>query len=470
MARSITVIPARANRPQHNENIETHQKRVAAYCRVSTDQAEQLSSYEAQVNYYTTYITNHPDYEMAGIYADEGISGTNTKKREQFNKMIEDCKAGKIDMIITKSISRFARNTLDCLNFVRTLKELGIGVLFEKENINTLDSKGEVLLSILSSLAQDESRSVSENSTWGIRRRFEQGKVTVNHKKFVGYDKDENGNLIINEKQAKIVKRIYTDYLNGKGPNRIVKELEKDGVPNWNGLAKWYESSIRKMLSNEKYKGDALLQKTYTVDFLSKKRVVNNGEVPQYYVEESHPAIIDKEMWEAVQLERERRRAYAEKYNIQKMDYITNTNPFAGRIICGCCGGVYGRKVWNSNDERLKRSIWRCSSKYKVKGKIGCTNRHIDDEILHTAFVNAFNAVLESREYFISKWNEQLNSEDILKRVTAKRFITIFKNAEPLEQFDTELYFKLVEKVVVYEDSRLIVSLLDGSEIECGIE
>ncbi|WP_034847181.1 recombinase family protein [Ruminiclostridium josui] len=285
----------------------------------------------------------------------------------------------------------------------------------------------------------------------------------------MGYDKDESGNLIINEKQAKIVRRIYTDYLNGKGPNRIVKELEKEGVPNWNGLAKWYESSIRKMLSNEKYKGDALLQKTYTVDFLSKKRVVNNGEVPQYYVEESHPAIIEKETWEAVQLEKERRRAFAEKYGLKRGDYATTENPFAGRVICGCCGGVYGRKVWNSTNERLRRIVWQCNNKYATKGKKGCDNRHINDEVLYMAFVSAFNTVLENREHFMSKWNEQINSQDILKRVTAKRFIDIFKDVEPLQQFDAELYFKMVEKITVYEDSRLIVSLLDGSEVECGI-
>ena len=466
MARSITVIPARANRPQLDESIETHKKRVAAYCRVSTDQAEQLSSYEAQVNYYTSYITNHPDYEMAGIYADEGISGTNTKKREQFNKMIEDCKAGKIDMIITKSISRFARNTLDCLNFVRMLKELGIEIIFEKENIRTLDSKGEILLTVLSSLAQEESNSLSQSSTWGIRRRFEQGKVIVNHTKFMGYDKDENGNLVINEKQAKVVRRIFSDYLNGKGTNRIAHALEKEGIPNWNGKAKWYESSIRKMLSNEKYKGDALLQKTYTVDFLSKKRVVNNGEVPQYYVEESHPAIIDKEIWEAVQLEKERRHAFATKYGQQKVDYSTTDNPFAGRVLCGCCGGVYGRKVWNSTNERLRRIVWQCNNKYATKGKKGCDNRHINDEVLYMAFVSAFNTVLENREHFMSKWNEQINSQDILKRVTAKRFIDIFKDVEPLQQFDAELYFKMVEKITVYEDSRLIISFLDGYDWE----
>ncbi len=470
MARSITVIPARANRPQQDENIETHKKRVAAYCRVSTDQAEQLSSYEAQVNYYTSYITNHPDYDLVKIYADEGITGTNTKKREQFNKMVEDCKSGKIDMIITKSISRFARNTLDTLNYVRMLKELDVGIIFEKENISTLDSKSEVLLTILSSLAQEESFSISANSKWGIRRRFEQGKVIVNHTKFMGYDKDENGNLVINEKQAKTVRRIYTDYLNGKGTNRIAYELETEGIPNWNGKSKWYEGSIKKMLSNEKYKGEALLQKTYTTNFLTKKRVENKGEIPQYYVEESHPAIIDKDTWEAVQLEKERRKAFIDKYNIKRLDYTTNDNPFIGRVICGCCGGTFGRKVWNSSDERLKRIIWQCNNKYAVKGKKGCNNKHINDEVLYMAFGSAFNAVLENREHFLDKWGEQINSEDILKRVTAKRFINIFKEVEPLERFDIELYFKLVEKITVYEDSRLIVSLLDGSEIECGIE
>lgn len=443
---------------------------MAAYCRVSTDQLEQLSSYEAQVSYYTTFINNSPEYEFAGIFADEGISGTNTKKREQFNKMIEDCKVGKIDVIITKSISRFARNTLDCLNYVRLLKDLGIGVIFEKENIDTLDSKGEVLLSILSSLAQDESRSISENSTWGIRRRFEQGKVAVNCTKFLGYDKDEKGNLVINEKQAKIVRRIYTDYLDGKGPNRIAKELEEEGVPNWNSKAKWYESSIRKMLSNEKYKGDALLQKTYTVDFLTKKRVENNGEIPQYYVEESHPAIIDKDMWEAVQLEMERRRAFAEKYNIGKLEYATVKNPFAGRVICGHCGSTFGRKVWNSTDERLRRVVWRCNRKYKVKGKKVCENRHIDDNVLYQAFINTFNAIIENKDYFMEKWKKEMESDSVLARYKTKQFISIIAEAEQVEEFDMDLYFKIVEKMTVFEGHKIVVNLLDGTEVECASE
>ncbi|ACV63051.1 Recombinase [Desulfofarcimen acetoxidans DSM 771] len=418
----------------------------------------------------STFINNHPDYEFAGIFADEGISGTNTKKREQFNKLIEDCKAGKIDMIITKSISRFSRNTLDCLNYVRQLKDLGIGVIFEKENINTLDGKGEVLLSILSSLAQDESRSISENSTWGIRRRFEQGKVTINHTKFLGYDKDEDGNLIINEKQAKIVRRIYTDYLNGKGPNGITRALEAEGVPNWNGKVKWYESSIRKMLSNEKYKGDALLQKTYTVDFLTKKRVVNTGQIPRYYVEESHPAIIDKDMWEAVQLEMERRRAFAEKHGIKKIDYATADNPFAGRVICGHCGSLFGRKVWNSTDERLRRIVWRCNGKYPAKGKKGCESRHIDDRVLYQAFVDIFNTLVKNKNYFFDKWKGLQESDNPLRRYKAKQFSKIITETGQIKEFDIALYFAFTEKVVLYDEGRVIVGLLDGTEVECIIE
>ena len=467
MAKNITVIPARPSRASLAEDLQPQKKRIAAYCRVSTDQEEQLSSFEAQVSYYTSYIERHPDYECAGIYADEGISGTNTKKREQFNRMIEDCKAGKIDGIITKSISRFARNTLDCLNYVRQFKDLGIGVTFEKENIFTLDSKGEVLLSILSSLAQDESRSISENSTWGIRRRFEQGRLFINATKFLGYDKDKNGNLVTNERQAKIVRLIYREFLDGKGANRIARDLEKDRVPNWHGKAKWYESSIRKMLTNEKYMGDALLQKTYTVDFLNKKRAENTGQVPQYYVEDSHPAIIDKEMWEAVQLEIERRRDFARKYSIQKLECTTEDNPFAGRVICGSCGHAYGRKVWNSTDDRLRRIIWRCNGKYVVKGEKGCESKHIDDGVLYQAFVDVFNAMIENKAYFTGKWQEGLKSDNLLKRYKSRQFLELSLSWQKIDEFDIDLYFALVEKITVVGRKQLIVSLLDGTEVEC---
>lgn len=227
------------------------------------------------MRFYTESINSNPEYECAGIYADEGISGTNTKKRDEFNRMIADCRAGKIDRIITKSISRFARNTLDCLNYVRELKALGVGITFEKENIDTLDAKGEVLLTILSSLAQDESRNISENSTWGIRKRFEVGQHKMSTARFLGYDTDESGKLVVNKKQAKIVQRLYMEFLHGKTTDYIKRIFEREGVVNWNGSTKWQATTLASMLENEKYKGDALLQKSYTADFLTKKRVMN---------------------------------------------------------------------------------------------------------------------------------------------------------------------------------------------------
>ena len=230
MARSVTVIPARNRQASGHRAAPQKKIRVAAYCRVSTDQEDQLHSFEAQVDYYTKYINDHENYEMAGIYADEGISGTNTKKREQFKRMIADCEKGKIDLVITKSISRFARNTQDCMMYSRKLKNLGIGIIFEKENINTLDSTGELLFTILSSLAQDESRNISENCKWGIRTKFKNGEMHLNTFKFLGYDKDENGKLVINKEQAKTVRRIYRDFLIGINPAQIAKELNTEGV------------------------------------------------------------------------------------------------------------------------------------------------------------------------------------------------------------------------------------------------
>lgn len=222
------------------------------------------------------------------------------------------------------------------------------------------------------------------------------------------------------------------------------------------------------MLSNEKYKGDALLQKTYTVDFLTKKRVENNGEVPQYYVEESHPAIIDKEMWGAVQLEMERRRAFAEKYDISKFDYATVDSPFAGRVICGHCDSTFGRKVWNSTDERLRRVVWRCNKKYAVKGKKSCENKHIDDRVLYQAFINTFNAMIEKKDYFIEKWKAE--DRDVLKKYKAGQFIKILEGTEKIKEFDMDIYYRVIEKMTVYQGNKIIVGLLDGTEVEVVVE
>ena len=305
---TVTMIPARKRVGNALRREDQPRKlRVAAYCRVSTDSDEQATSYEAQIAHYTELIGKNPAWEMAGVYADDGISGTNTRHREEFNRMIDDAMAGKIDMIVSKSISRFARNTLDCLKFIRKLKEKNIPVFFEKENLNTMDATSEVLLTIMASLAQQESQSLSQYVKLGLQYRYQQGKVQVNHNWFLGYTKDENGQLIIDPEQAEVVRRIYREYLEGASMTQIARGLEADGILTGAGRARWYNSTVNKILRNEKYYGDALLQKTYTRDFLTKSRVKNEGIVPQYYVQGDHEPIISKEMFLLVQEEIARR-------------------------------------------------------------------------------------------------------------------------------------------------------------------
>ncbi|MFK4475701.1 DNA invertase Pin-like site-specific DNA recombinase, partial [Paenibacillus sp. RC73] len=286
-AKKVVVVPIKTM--DIVEGIQTIQKKkVAAYCRVSTDSEEQKESYTNQVNHYTQYIQNNLEWEMADIYADEGITGTSTKNRTQFHRMIQDARNGKLDLILVKSISRFARNTLDLLKYVRELKSLGVAVFFERENINTLDTTGEVLLTILSSLAQDESRNISENSRWGILRGFQNGKVFCNTNRFLGYDKDEHGELVINEPEAEIVRRIYEEYLDGKSYQAIARGLMRDHIKTVTGGDTWWDSSITLILTNEKYYGALLQQKTVTVDFLTHKRVRNKGQEQQYLIEDNH--------------------------------------------------------------------------------------------------------------------------------------------------------------------------------------
>ncbi len=438
---------------------------MAAYVRVSSDHEEQLLSYENQLNYYRNYINNNPLYEFVNIYADEAITGTNTKKRDGFKQMIQDCRDGKIDIIITKSISRFARNTLDTLIYVRELKNLGIGVIFEKENIDTLDAKGEVLLTILSSLAQDESRSISENSTWGIRKRFEAGQFKMSTKRFLGYDNDENGNLIINPKQAKIVKRIYEEFLSGKTVEYIKKMFEREGVKNWHGKAEWHVSTLQSILQNEKYKGDAILQKSYTVDFLTKKRVKNKGEIQRYCVEEDHEAIIDASAWEATQLEFQRRKQYMKEHGLKAYSMNVEKNPFSGKIICGSCGKAYGRKGWTSSNGI--RNVWQCSERYKKKGVMGCSNRHVDEETLEKAFISAWNSVIENIDNYREKWILQSESDDTWVREKAKQYLEISdRGIRLIEKFDIDLMLKVLECIEIFEDGRLIVRFYDGSDVE----
>ena len=353
---NVMVIPARRQVGNTARQQDAKPKlRVAAYCRVSTDSDEQATSYEAQVEHYTEFIQKNPEWEFAGIYANDGISGTNTKNRDEFNRMIEDCEAGTIDMIITKSISRFARNTLDCLKYIRQLKDKNIPVFFEKEAINTMDAKGEVLITIMASLTQQESQSLSQNVKLGLQFRYQNDQVQVNHNHFLGYTKDADGNLIIDPEQAEVVKRIYREYLEGYSMDRIAKGLEADGILTGAGKTKWWTSTINKILRNEKYIGDALLQKTYTTDFLNKTRVKNNGIVPQYYVEGNHEAIIPKDIFLQVQEELVRRRVVKTSANGKKRSYSCN-HCFAQIVICGECCEMFRRIHWNNRG--CKSIVW----------------------------------------------------------------------------------------------------------------
>ena len=329
--------------------------------------------------------------------ADDGITGTNTKKRDEFNRMIEECHAGNIDMIITKSISRFARNTLDCLKYIRELKDLNIPVFFEKEAINTMDSKGEVLLTIMASLAQQESQSLSQNVKLGIQYRYQQGKVQINHNHFLGYTKDADGNLVIDEAQADIVRRIYQEYLQGLSMDKIAAGLEADGILTGAGKTKWYTSTINKILRNEKYIGDALLQKTYTTDFLTKKRIKNNGTVPQYYVEGDHEAIIPKDIFLLVQEELIRRRVVHTSENGKRHCYSCK-HCFAQIVFCGECGEFYRRIHWNNRG--CKSIVWRCCSRLENTGH-ACHSRTVNETLLEQVVIDAINRVLCQKDDFL---------------------------------------------------------------------
>lgn len=315
--------------------------------------------------------------------------------------MIDDALSGKIDLIITKSVSRFARNTVDTLTTVRELKDKGVEVYFEKENIYTMDSKGELLITIMSSLTQEESRSISENVTWGQRKRFADGKVSLPYKQFLGYEKGEDGLPKIVEKEVAVIRLIYRLFLEGKTPTGIAKYLTLNKIVSPAGKEVWQESTVRSILKNEKYKGDAMLQKSFTVDFLTKKKKINEGEIPQYYVENSHPAIITPEVFDLVQQEIKKRK--------NTKGYKTGGRCFSGKIVCGECGSFYGSKVWHSNS-KYRRVIWQCNSKFKNNEK--CSTPHIYEDKLKQAFVDAFNSILKNEDEILQGY------ETIIKALT----------------------------------------------------
>ena len=379
--------PARAAAPRRSGK-----QRVAAYCRVSTDSEEQLNSYTAQKNYYTQKIEENPDWEMAGVFADEGLSGTSMKKRKEFNRMIAACKRGRIDMILTKSLSRFARNTVDCLKIVRLLKAQGIGVMFEKENINTLTESSEFLITLFSGFAQAESESMSRNIIWGKQKSGEAGHVAFQYKKLLGYRRGPDGGPEIVPEEAEMVRRIFRRYLEGASLGDIKKELEADGVPTAEAVEGWSYQVIRNILTNEKYCGDALLFKTRTLDPISKKTVKNTGEWPMVYIEGNHEGIVPKAVFLRVQEEMARR---ASKRKVMQKHGRTEQGKYSGRyaltelLVCGECGSPYKRCTWARNGK--KRIVWRCVSRLEFGTKYCHHSPTLDEDRLHRAILGALN-------------------------------------------------------------------------------
>ena len=524
MAKRVTTIMPTLVRFTEAPIAEHRKRKVAAYARVSTDSDEQFTSYEAQIDYYTQYIKARDDWEFVQVYTDEGITGTSTKHREGFKQMVADALEGKIDLIVTKSVSRFARNTVDSLTTIRQLKDKGVECFFEKENIWTFDGKGELLITIMSSLAQEESRSIFENCTWGQRKRMADGRVSVPFDHFLGYERGENGELVINEEQAKTVRLIYDLFLQGLTPHTIANRLTAMGILTPRRKAKWNQGTVRSILTNEKYKGDALMQKCYTADFLTKKQVPNNGVLPQYYVEGDHEAIIPPETFELVQQEMLRRNNRDNRYS--------GVDIFASRIVCGECGSYYGAKVWHSNS-KYRRIIYRCNHKYH-DGKT-CSTPNLTEDEIKSSFVAAVNKLIANKGEVIANLEamsqtlfgtevlecarEKLSAEmDLLQnmiqaaiaenahialdqaayqkrfdkmrekyedakrqhddikqqiadktsaRVAASRFIGTLKKMDGLiTEFDPSLWGSLLDHVAVYSKEDMRYTFKDGTEIK----
>ena len=396
-APNVIVIPAKVETPQEQE--KRRHLRVAAYCRVSTDSEEQLSSYENQLSYYTEKIMKEPGWTMAGVFADEGITGTSTCKRKEFLRMIRQCRQGKIDMILAKSVSRFARNTVDTLNFTRELRSLGIPVIFEEQNINSIYPESEFLITLHGAFAQAESESTSSRVRWGKQQAMRSGHVTINYKNLLGYEKGPDGKPAIVPEQAETVRFIYDRYLAGDSIREIKAALEGQGIPTVSGKAEWMASHIRSILTNEKYCGDVLLQKNFIQDCISKKVIPNTGQLPKYLIQNHHEGIVSRETFDAVQLEMARRNA---KAGATRKSTPTGRGKYSGKhvlsklLFCGECGTAYRRCVWTQRG--VKRPVWRCVSRLDYGKKFCTQSPTLDEEPLQQAVLAAVNAVMLDRD------------------------------------------------------------------------
>ena len=408
--KKIIVIPAKNESPQ--EQVKKRNLRVAAYCRVSTGDEEQLTSYENQKAFYTEKIIKNPEWTMVDIFADEGITGTSTCRRKDFLRMIRQCRQGKIDMILAKSVSRFARNTLDTISYTRELRSLGIAVIFEEQNINSIYPESEFLIALHAAFAQSESESISANVRWGKRQSIKDGKVTFQYKTLLGYEKGPDGNPVIIPEEAETVRQIFEWYLAGKSVRDIRLALVAGGFRNAVGTTDWTTSNLRSILTNEKYCGDALLQKTFVKDCISKKSVPNTGQLAKVLIQNNHEAIISHEMFDAVQLELARRRAQDGR---SRKSAPTGRGKFSGKyalsglLFCAECGTAYRRVVWTQHGE--KRAVWRCTSRLDYGRKYCLNSPTLDEEPLQQAILNAINSVMSDHSALAEQLRDTMEQE-----------------------------------------------------------
>ena len=437
-------------------------KRIAAYCRVSSSSEEQLHSYAAQVKFYTEMLSADESCKFVGVYADEGITGTSAKKRPQFMAMIEDCRAGKIDAIITKSVSRFGRNTVDTLSYTRELKALGIDVYFEKENLHSISPEGELLLTLMAAFAESESVSMSENIKWGKRKRYAKGDTgSIPVRNIYGFDRDADGNIIVIEDEIKVVQRIFREFMVGSNCAIIADGLNADGIPTPLGGRKWVNRVVMNILENEKYCGDCLFQKRFKVSPITKQQVNNKGEFPQYLLEGEFPKAVDKRLWELVQLERKRRRENCA--DMPSPDY-----PFRGKIFCATCGRpMLQQSIKTYGGKWLM--YWRCAhfiTRCRKADDKPCTDARIPFDRPSQVFRQAWNLMVSKKTRYQATLKRVADeNEDPLVRYRAKELGELLDETGRLDSFDYYTFIRTVDRMEVSTGGKVAVIFLAGVRI-----
>lgn len=458
----IIAIPAKPELAE--QKAVQRQLRVAAYCRVSTKEEEQLTSFEHQQAYYTEKIMTTKGWTMAGIFADEGITGTKAKKRPEFLRMIEMCKRKKIDLILTKSISRFARNTLDCLKYIRELKEQGIGVYFEEQNINTLDAGQELFLTIYGAFAQAESENISANVRWGQRQAMRQGRVRVRWGQLYGFEKGEDGEGRVIPEQAEVVQRIYREFLAGASIRMIVSSLEADQIPNKAGEVVWHKATIRSILTNEKYCGDVLAQKTFVGDCIEGKTYRNQGQLPQYYIPDHHEAIVSRDIFNRAQAEMARRNAQISPSDkIKTPGHYTSQYALSERLFCGECGSRYRRCTWVKKGS--KRVVWRCYSRMDYGRKYCHHSPSVDEQPLQAAILKAINTAMSRKDVLIRDISGAMELELAPTPGETMSLVDIERRLEEIEPETMQIIIRTASTGRTDEDTELLRALVNEAAV-----